>query len=226
MWQGDPSLGQPAGLLQLLRAIPPELPAQRVADPGRLAVQRQPGAPRRRRAGGGRGRRCHSLTGLHVSLLALILLQPLLPASSFPPPAEAVGSPATDRRPRRTALEQRHWTATCSEWEHHPVIQSGWGGVGWGVHLTTDRDKHSWHNPNSSPWVSFTTLPANHNINMEQRRFQPHLPAMSRFQQQLLRCSPTCCGWVNVPAATSCSSTTLNCWAGKLVKAAGGFRTL
>lgn len=90
VWQGDPSLGQPAGLLQLLRAIPPELPAQRVADPGRLTVQRQPGAPRSGRAGGGGGRRRHSLPGVHVALLALVLLQPLLLASSFPPPAATV----------------------------------------------------------------------------------------------------------------------------------------
>lgn len=90
VWQGDPSLGQPPGLLQLLRAIPPELPAQRVADSGCLTVQRQPGAPRGRGAGGGRGRRCHSLPGIHVALLALVLLQPLLLASSFPPPAPPV----------------------------------------------------------------------------------------------------------------------------------------
>lgn len=90
VWQGDPSLGQPPGLLQLLRAIPPKLPAQRVADPGCLTVQRQPGAPRRRRAGGGRGRRCHSLPGINVALLTLILLQPFLLASSFPPPAPPV----------------------------------------------------------------------------------------------------------------------------------------
>lgn len=90
MWQGDPSLGQPPGLLQLLCAIPPELPAQRVADPGCLTVQRQPGAPRRRRAGGGRGRRRHSLPGVHVTLLTFLLLQPLLPASPFSPPATPV----------------------------------------------------------------------------------------------------------------------------------------
>lgn len=92
MWQGDPSLGQPPGLLQLLRAIPPELPAQRVADPSCLTVQRQPGAPRRRRAGGGRGRRRHSLPGVHVTLLTFLLFQPFLPASPVPPPATPVRS--------------------------------------------------------------------------------------------------------------------------------------
>lgn len=93
VWQGDPSLGQPPGLLQLLRAIPPELPAQRVADPSCLTVQCEPGAPRRRRrrTGGGRGRSRHSFPGFHVTVLAFFVLQPvLLLASSFPPPAPQV----------------------------------------------------------------------------------------------------------------------------------------
>lgn len=79
-------MGQPSGLLQLLRAIPPELPAQRVANSGCPAVQRQPGAPRGGGgAGGGRGRR-HRLP---VSLLTLAsLLQPVHRFSaSFPLPA-------------------------------------------------------------------------------------------------------------------------------------------
>ncbi|XP_038831175.1 deubiquitinase DESI2 isoform X2 [Salvelinus namaycush] len=38
VWQGDPTLGEPAGLLQLLCALPAELPSQGVADPGRPAV--------------------------------------------------------------------------------------------------------------------------------------------------------------------------------------------
>lgn len=95
VWQGDPSLGQPPSLLQLLRAIPPELPAQRVADPSCLTVQCQPGAPRRRGAGGGRGRRRFSFPGIHVALLTFLLFQPLIPASPVPPPAtpvEAAGS--------------------------------------------------------------------------------------------------------------------------------------
>lgn len=90
VWQGDPSLGQSPGLLQLLRAIPPELPAQRVADPSCLTVQCEPGAPRRR-TGGGRGCRRHSLPGLHVTLLTFFVLQPfLLLASSLAPPAPQV----------------------------------------------------------------------------------------------------------------------------------------
>lgn len=80
---GDPPLGEPSGLLQLLRAVPPELPAQRVADPSCLTVQREPGAPRRRRrAGGGRGRRGHRLPRFDVALLAFILLQPLVVLSA------------------------------------------------------------------------------------------------------------------------------------------------
>lgn len=55
VWPGDPTLGESTGLLQLMRALPTELPAQGVAHARRLAVQRQPGAPRR--AGG--GGRCH-----------------------------------------------------------------------------------------------------------------------------------------------------------------------
>lgn len=88
--QGDSSLGQPPGLLQFLRAIPPELPAQRVADASCLTVQRQPGAARGRGAGGGGGRRRHRLPGIHVPLLALGLLQPLLSVPSLSPPAPQV----------------------------------------------------------------------------------------------------------------------------------------
>lgn len=94
MWQGDPALGQPSGLLQLLCAIPPELPAQRVAHPGCLTVKRQPGAPRSRGAGGGGGRRCHRLPGFHVAVLALVLLQPFLSASPLSPPAPPVEAAA------------------------------------------------------------------------------------------------------------------------------------
>lgn len=32
---GDPGLGEPAGIFQFLRAVPPALPAERVADPSR-----------------------------------------------------------------------------------------------------------------------------------------------------------------------------------------------
>lgn len=96
---GDPPLGQPPGLLQLVRALPPELPAQRVAHPGGLTVQRQPGAARQRqrRAGGGGGRRRQRLPGLHVALLALVLLQPVLPASPPPPPLPATQVEAESR---------------------------------------------------------------------------------------------------------------------------------
>lgn len=74
VWQGDPSLGEPAGLFQLLRAVPAELPAQRVVDPSGLTVKCQPGAPRRRRRpGGGRRCSCHSFPGLHVAVLTFIL---------------------------------------------------------------------------------------------------------------------------------------------------------
>lgn len=90
--QRDSSLGQPPGLLQFLRAIPPELPAQRVADSGCLAVQRQPGAARSRRAGGGGGRRRHRLPGIHVAVRALSLLQPFLSVPSLSPPAPQVES--------------------------------------------------------------------------------------------------------------------------------------
>lgn len=54
--EGDPSLDQPAGLLQLVYTLPAELPPEGVAHARRAAVQRQPGAAGR--AGGGRGRRC------------------------------------------------------------------------------------------------------------------------------------------------------------------------
>lgn len=87
MRQRDSSLGQPPGLLQFLRALPPELPAQRVADARCPPVQRQPGAARSRRARGGRGRGRHRLPGLHVSLL-----QPFLSVPSPSPPAPQVGS--------------------------------------------------------------------------------------------------------------------------------------
>lgn len=88
--QRDPPLGQPTGLLQFLRAIPPELPAQRVADAGRLTVQRQPGAARGRGAGGSGGRRRHGLPGVHVAVLALSLPQPFLSVPSLAPPAPQV----------------------------------------------------------------------------------------------------------------------------------------
>lgn len=95
VWQRDPSLGQPPGLLQFLRAIPPELPAQRVADTSCLTVQRQPGAPWCGGAGGGRGCCCHSLSGIHVALLTFIFLQPYLFASSFSSPAPPVDASCT-----------------------------------------------------------------------------------------------------------------------------------
>lgn len=88
--QGDSSLGQPPGLLQFLCAIPPELPAQRVADAGCLTVQRQPGAARSCGAGGGGGRRRHRLPGIHVPVLAFGLLQPFLSVPSLSPPAPQV----------------------------------------------------------------------------------------------------------------------------------------
>ncbi|XP_055791211.1 uncharacterized protein LOC129863332 [Salvelinus fontinalis] len=80
--EGDPSLGEPAGLLQLLCALPAELPAHGVADPGCPAVQHQPGAPGR--AGGGRG--CLRLHKLHA-----------FPRLSFPLQAQgsATSSPLT-----------------------------------------------------------------------------------------------------------------------------------
>lgn len=90
MRQRDPSLGQPPGLLQFLRAVPPELPAQRVADARGPAVQRQPGAARVRRAGGGGGRRRHRLPGVHVAVRALGLLQPFLSVPTLSPPAPQV----------------------------------------------------------------------------------------------------------------------------------------
>lgn len=97
---GDPPLGQPPGLLQLLRALPSELPAQRVAHPGGLTVQRQPGAARRRqrrRAGGGGGRRRQRLPGLNVALLAHVLLQPLVATSPPPLPLPATQVEAESR---------------------------------------------------------------------------------------------------------------------------------
>lgn len=94
VWQRDSSLGQPPGLLQFLCAIPPELPAQRVAHAGCLTVQRQPGAARSRGAGGGGGRRRHCLPGVHVAVLTLGLLQPFLSVPSLSPPVPKVGAAA------------------------------------------------------------------------------------------------------------------------------------
>lgn len=39
LWSRDPTLGEPTGLLQLLCALPSELPAKGVVDAGRTAVQ-------------------------------------------------------------------------------------------------------------------------------------------------------------------------------------------
>lgn len=157
MWQGDPSLGQPAGLLQLLRAIPPELPAQRVADPGGLTVQRQPGAARRRRAGGGRGRRRHRLPGVHVALLALVLPQPLLAVSPLPPPAPPVE--ACRGKLLQTVSVRSEAPTCCLDLCCHPDL------VGTG---SSPGDKRLWdsahpptQNPNPKPPVAFMILPAN-----------------------------------------------------------------
>lgn len=45
VWTGNPSLGEQAGLLQLLRPLPAELPAQGVVNPGRAAEPHQPRPP-------------------------------------------------------------------------------------------------------------------------------------------------------------------------------------
>lgn len=130
VWQRDSSLGQPPGLLQFLCAIPPELPAQRVAHAGCLTVQCQPRAARIRGAGGGGGRRRHGLPGVHVAVLTLSLLQPFFSVPSHSPPAPKVGGAGWADR-----LETGCKDGGLLVWLHsprHPGCPTGetffWGG--------------------------------------------------------------------------------------------------
>lgn len=45
MWERDPPLGEPPGLLQLVHPLPPELSPQGVADPSSPAEPHQPRPP-------------------------------------------------------------------------------------------------------------------------------------------------------------------------------------
>lgn len=73
VWEGDPPLGEPPGLLQLLHPLPPELPPKGVADAGSPAEPHQPRAPQGG-AGGHNGwgvplHLCHPLSLRHLANL-------------------------------------------------------------------------------------------------------------------------------------------------------------
>lgn len=68
MWERDPSLGEPPGLLQLVHPLPPELPPQGMADPSSPAEPHQPWPPQ----GGTRG---HNGWGVPLHLCSPLSLR-------------------------------------------------------------------------------------------------------------------------------------------------------
>ncbi|XP_077477064.1 uncharacterized protein LOC144089787 isoform X1 [Stigmatopora argus] len=75
----DPTLGEPSGLLQLLRALPAELPAQRMADAGRPAEPHQSGPPQGRAPTAVQRRRRPTVVVRGRRIFLLLLLAQLPP---------------------------------------------------------------------------------------------------------------------------------------------------